>query len=109
MVLFQYLNKCWRLTERFATEGGSSSANWLEFRWISLSRVQFVRESNTWKFSFVVEDKLFAPRSNWTRCFKLPSKGIGPVKLFEERSRNSICEALDKELGIGPSRPLRPM
>ena len=71
---------------------------------VKIQKVQFVRESNTWKFSFVVEDKLFAPRSNWIRCFKLPSKGICPVKLFEERSRCSIYEALDKELGIGPSR-----
>ena len=37
-----------------------------------------------------------------TRFFMLPSNGIVPVKLFEERSRNSINEALDKELGIGP-------
>ena len=92
------------MTERFATEGGSSPANWLEFRRIFLSRVQFVRELNTWKFSSVVVDKLFASRSNWARCFKLPSKGICPVKLFEERSRCSIYDALDKELGIGPSR-----
>ena len=90
LVLFRYLNKCWRLTERFAAEGGSSSANWLEVRRIFLSRVQSVRESNIWKFSFVVVDKLFPPRSNWTRCFKLPSKGICPVKLFGERSRCSI-------------------
>ena len=71
-------------------KGGSSSANWLEVRRIFLSRVQSVRESSTWKFSFVVVDKLFPPRSNWTRCFKLPSKGICPVKLFGERSRCSI-------------------
>ena len=48
------------------------------------------------------------PRNNLTRFFMLPSNGTVPVKLFEERSRNSINEALDKELGIGPSSLLRP-